>query len=231
MFAQTVVTILSLFIVSVCGYLTINQWKVVQTIITQEDVSDTIKEKVRLCIFKNYNNWAIHKAYDFKKLHKYKCRHIKIEELSLYASCGLWQAIQKYDGVHSFPHFASFYISGELYKGLTKLYPISSVPKKIRVQRKTGEQKQPMQLSIIYYGKDTWLLDNNQIDDTNTYDEYTDIWVKINDIEDPFTKKIFHYKYNFYLDKIRTNKEISLLMCCSEEKVRNTLVKEIEKLL
>ena len=54
MFAQTVVTILSLFIVSVCGYLTINQWKVVQTIITQEDVSDTIKEKVRLCIFKNY---------------------------------------------------------------------------------------------------------------------------------------------------------------------------------
>lgn len=38
-------------------------------------------------------------------------------------------------------------------------------------------------------------------------------------------KKMLHYKYNFYFDKIRSNKEVAKLMCCSEEHVRIKLSK------
>jgi len=41
----------------------------------------------------------------------------------------------------------------------------------------------------------------------------------------PFMKRIFHLKYNFEFDRIRSNKMISELMCCSEEHVRKTLLK------
>lgn len=233
MIAQSFLFLLSLWLVSVYGYLTINQWKVIRSIITQQDISNTIREKVQMCIFKHYNKWAVSKAYDFKKLHKHKCRHIKIEELSVYASCGLWQAIKNYNRSYPFPHFANYYISGELYNGLTKLYPISSIPKKIRIQKKTKGSVSPS--SAIYVGKDAWLLEKNQVEDNtnheNIYQEYKDIWNKINEINDPFTKKVLHYKYNFYFDKIRTNKEISLLMCCSSEKVRRKVLNGMEQIL
>ncbi len=40
-------------------------------------------------------------------------------------------------------------------------------------------------------------------------------------------KKIFYYKFDFKLNKIRSNYRISQLMCCSEEYVRRILKEKI----
>jgi hypothetical protein len=50
-----------------------------------------------------------------------------------------------------------------------------------------------------------------------------EIWNVINNF-DPFTKRVYQLKYDYEFNKIRTNKEIALLMACSEEYVRQKLI-------
>ena len=61
----------------------------------------------------------------------------------------------------------------------------------------------------------------------DTMYKYKLLWDKINKL-DPFTKRCIYLKYNYQFDKIRSNKQISLLMCCSEEHIR-TKFKNINK--
>ena len=61
----------------------------------------------------------------------------------------------------------------------------------------------------------------------DTMYKYKLLWDKINRL-DPFTKRCIYLKYNYQFDKIRSNKQVSLLMCCSEENIR-TKLKNINK--
>jgi hypothetical protein len=54
---------------------------------------------------------------------------------------------------------------------------------------------------------------------------FYEIWNVINDVLDPFSKKIFNYKYDYFFNEINSNKKIGYLMCCSEETVRQNLKK------
>jgi hypothetical protein len=45
------------------------------------------------------------------------------------------------------------------------------------------------------------------------------IWENINNL-DPFSKRIIYLKYDIDFNKVRSNKIISELMCCSEETIR-----------
>jgi hypothetical protein len=81
-----------------------------------------------------------------------------------------------------------------------------------------------------------WLLNglsleryNKEQTQKNNYYDYLEIWNKINKL-DFFTRQMFYYKFDFYFNKIRSNKHISELMCCSEENVRKNLVKTIIKI-
>lgn len=47
-------------------------------------------------------------------------------------------------------------------------------------------------------------------------------WDKINNLNS-FTVKIFSLKYDFEFNKLRSNKNISNLMCCSEEYIRKSI--------
>ena len=53
-----------------------------------------------------------------------------------------------------------------------------------------------------------------------------DIWEKIE--LDPFSKRVFQYKYDISFHKIRSDKYISKLMSCSEETIRMNLKKTRE---
>jgi hypothetical protein len=67
------------------------------------------------------------------------------------------------------------------------------------------------------------------LDNINTIEKYKNLWEKINNV-DLFSKKIIYLKYDYEFNKIRSNKHISELMCCSEENVRKNLVKTIIKI-
>ena len=91
-------------------------------------------------------------------------------------------------------------------------------------------------LNTKFVGKEEWLIDktiDNKIENQlsmEVLDKYTEFWKKINNI-DAFSKRVFEYKYDFLLEKQRTNKHISKLMVCSEEHIRKNLQNTIEKIV
>lgn len=204
------------------------QWKQINTIITHPSTTPLIRNKISQIIYSKYETWAIHKAYVFKREHKYNCRNINIQDLISYSLEGLLKATTKYNGYSSFHKYAEIYVNGQLYVGLTILQPITNIPKYIRKRKEKPNnlQYKKRNTQIIGYN-DYWLFDkliNREENNHEKEEEYflEEFWNQINNntITNVFTRRIFHYKYNYYLDKIRSNKEISIQMNCSEETVR-----------
>jgi len=222
------------------NYLTIFQWRTIQSLIQNPGTTYCMKQKMNNILYNYYEGWAIHKAFQFKKNHSYKLKHISGDELSIYSKKGLWDAIKNYNGKNGFTNYATIYINGELYKGLTQLYPITSIPKSERVVKKTYKGKEwfdyKRKLNTKFVGKEEWLLEkalDNKIENQmskEVLEKYIEFWKKINNIN-AFSKRVFEYKYDFFLEKQRTNKYISELMVCSEEHIRKTLQNTLEKIV
>jgi len=178
-----------------------------------------MREKVNNILFTHYSNYAVSKAIKFKKFHNQKCRHISQEELNICAKLGLITSIKKYNGINQFTKYADIYILSELYKGMTTLYPISKIPKNIRMSKKIGDEEK--EKKTYYLGQNHFVLENR--DDT-IFKKYENIWEIINTSSlNSNTKRAIYYKYNYWFDKIRSNKEVSHLMAFSEEYVRSKL--------
>jgi hypothetical protein len=122
-------------------YLSVTQWKTVQSLITNEKTTSEMRDKINTILYKCYEGYAVSSAHKFKQFHKYKCMNINTFELGLYAKFGLYRACKKYNGSSSFISYVDKYIIGELYKGLTDLYPLSSVTKSDRRMGKYNENK------------------------------------------------------------------------------------------
>ena len=64
----------------------------------------------------------------------------------------------------------------------------------------------------------------NRIANNNAIEKYENLWENINTSSlDSNTKRVIYYKYNYFFDKIRSNKEVSEMMSFSEEYVRTKL--------
>jgi len=207
------------------------------------------RSKINIILFNSYKKWAINQAFTFKMKHKYKCKQIHISELISYSTFGLYKSILKFNGQHSFIRFSTFYVNGELYKGLTNAYSISSISKYERMKSnfkkninktvyKTNyennnlfDNKKPDTLILASFDED-WKFNQhknnpyyNKIENLEkiTYNEkMREIWeiIKKRDI---FTYRTLYLKYDYEFNVIRTNKNISSLMCCSEEYVRKKI--------
>jgi len=222
------------------NYLSVFQWRTIQSLIQNPGTTYVMKQKINNILYNYYEGWAINKAFQFKKQHSYKLKHISGDELSIYSKKGLWDAIKNYNGKNGFTNYATIYINGELYKGLTQLYPITSIPKTERKIKKTFKGKEwfdyKRKLNTKFVGKEEWLIDktiDNKIENQlsmEVLDKYTEFWKKVNNM-DAFSKRVFEYKYDFLLEKQRTNKHISKLMVCSEEHIRKNLQNTIEKIV
>ena len=208
------------------------QWKQINTIISHPKITPILRNKVNQLIYSKYETWAIHKAYVFKKTHRYNSRNINIQDLILYSLEGLYKATTKYNGKSSFHTYAEIYVNGQLYSGLTTLQSITNIPKQIRKQKeKTNYKIYKKKLNTQFVGYDDyWIFDKVNLrekkekDDEDSKEFIQSFWNEINsNSTNAFTRRIFHYKYNYYLDKIRSNKEISIQMSCSEETVRQHL--------
>ena len=63
------------------------------------------------------------------------------------------------------------------------------------------------------------------IDKRELKDKYDLLWQIVNNKIDPFSKMVFTYKYNYYLEELTSNKKIAIKMSCSEETIRKNLIK------
>ena len=197
------------------------------------------RDKSEKILYKCFENWAINKAYEFKKFHKYKCSNIFIEDLIIASKIGLLKSVKKYNGKSSFTNYATIYIKSELLKILTSHFSLSILPKSYRTKSKTNMSnndiimyKQLLNTKIIH-SDDEWQLEkvfynskynDNILNNINNNFKLEEIINTINSSLTPFLKRIFYLKYNIDFKPIRSNRHVAELMCCSEEYIRKSLI-------
>jgi DNA-directed RNA polymerase specialized sigma subunit len=216
-------------------YLSSSQWQSIHSLLKNPKLTSEMRNKINTIIYNHYETYALVKAYEFKTFHKYKCQNIKLDELKLYSKVGLIKAVKKYNGYSYFVNYADKYIMGELYKGLTDLYPLSSIPK---IDRRKGIQHRGSHLmkehptTFIRY-ENYWLFDKYNllngndvchIDKIIESDNTRALLEFIHRSLDPFSKQVFFYKYDTNFNVMRTNKQVADLLCCSEETIRIALI-------
>ena len=204
--------------------------RIIDKLIQNDKLSINTRNKLNKILYLSYEKWAIKKAQEFKKKHYYKCGRIPSDELINYAKFGLYRSILKYNGKHLFIHYSNIYIQGELNRALTDSYSLSILPKSIRITSKKNltetEKENYKKLLTVDMRSNTGYLYNNKqetpLDIYNNYEEYSEIWNEINEL-DPFMKRCIYLKYDYDFKKIRSNKRVAELMCCSEENIRKRL--------
>jgi len=200
------------------------------------------REKINRILFTHYKKYAINKAYEFKKRHHYKCKNIDIHDLILSSQVGLFKAIQKYNGKHSFIHYSEFYIKGELLKILSRQFASSGITVSLRMKNKNkltaaelAEYKEQMRLfyqksfcslytlkADDFYDKAENSSDNEMLSAIIEREKLAEKWAEIGK-RDSFSKRVAYLAYDFELNKVRTNKQVSELMMCSQETIRKKL--------
>ncbi len=226
-----------------CFHLNPTQIQTINHLIQKNKLTRDQREQINIILYNSYKKYAIKKTYEFKKIHSYKCQDIDTDELLFSSYIGLYKGIRKYNGQIPLHKHSDIYIKSELLKTITEKFNLSPIPKSVRKQGKVNlttieknTYKQNLEPKLVSYDN-YWQFDkiykNNIMrpvyDDILEKEYYTNIWQIINNLE-PYDRKIFHYKYDFYLNKLRSNKSISEALYCSEEAIRKRLIK-ISKIL
>ena len=210
-------------------YLTPNKWSHINNfLVNKNKYTEEEINKVYKIIYINYEKWAFYNSYKFKKFHFYKCKEITQQELNLYASIGLHKAIQNFKPIKhvSFSKYAAKYIIGELYNGITILQPLNQITKRERKKSIYKRKNNTKMYSLLMSDKENYIIEtassnNNEIYNINIHNKCLHLWEEIFLMDIPLlTKNIIKLKYSFDFEKIRSNKQISILLCCSEENIR-----------
>jgi hypothetical protein len=206
------------------------QIQLINNLLQKPQLEPEQREKIHLLLYKAYEKMAIKRAFDFKALHKRKCKTMKNEELILSSKIGLFKAIQKYNGKYDFFNYSTIYINSELLKLLTDHYALSSLPKSYRIKGKGKEDEKKDYSHLLHV---TFSIQYEQWQVDSIFKSNEDIVSKINNKYEKETaysllvdndKRFFYLKYYFHEGKILSNKHVSTLMCCSEETVRKKCV-------
>lgn len=214
-------------IISAFKMLTRSKWNILDNYIRSHDTTDSMRNKINYILFKRHIPFVHSMVNEFRNLHKHKCKNMKYD-LILYGYKGLFEGIIKYDAKCLFTVFVGYYIKWSMYKCLTDNHVISTIPKHER-RRSISNRKYVYHEEKRYLSGYDYLKSTNDVCYIHNYHEYEYMWKKIH-LLDPFIIRIFHYKFDFYFNKIRTNIEIAELMCCSEEYVRKNIKRYILKL-
>jgi DNA-directed RNA polymerase specialized sigma subunit len=212
----------------------------IKNLIKQKKINSIQRDQINSILYAYYEKWAIKQALEFKNLHYFKCKDLNKEDLILSSKFGLFKAIRKYNGSSSFIYFSNIYVKSELLKTLSTHFSFSIIPKKYRISNKNNftkneliEYKNKLYPKLISYSE-YWKFDkfynndyfneNKHLNDFVSFEKNKNLWEKINNL-DAFSMRTFHLKFDCDFNVMKSNKEISLLMCCSEETIRKNLLK------
>jgi hypothetical protein len=199
------------------------------------------REQLNKVLYRCYEKYAVVKAYEFKRMHFYKCKNIDTQELLLSSKVGLYKAIQRYNANYSFVHFSEMYIKSELLKTLTYAFSLSAVPKSVRMKSKksfTKKYNHFLNPQLVHsFEMDCFSrvdcfpsrFSNHFHEEKEDFEKYREIWYKIDHEMKPFVKRILFLKFDYSFQPIRSNKVISQLMCVSEEMVRKCVARFLDE--
>jgi len=179
---------------------------------------------VQNLLYRSHEKWSVKKAKEFKQFHKYKCGDISLDELILSGKMGLFKSSRKYDGRTGFTRFAEIYVKSELIRTMTtRLSFTSGISRTARMARKNPTNVTRVLKQIDDLVETLQAVDRRPLLRIQAEEYYANIWAKINQFDDAFTKRVFWLKYTHEFKTQRSNREVAELMCCSEEFVRLTL--------
>jgi RNA polymerase sigma factor (sigma-70 family) len=209
------------------SYLTNYQWSLINKIIINKNTPLEIKNKVNEIIFNNYKDKVSYESHLFRKKNFKHLRKIQLDEIKQYGYLGLFKAIKNYNGYSNFYSYAKIYIHSELLRSISELSNTNLEPHKYKSQNILKNN-----FTKINYGNDEWLME--KFAKKNTYNKINNLQIyeiheTILNLE-PFTKKIFYYRFGYNLDEYNKINKICELMCCSDETVRLELNKCIQLL-
>jgi len=199
-----------------------NQWKILQSYIVSVDTTESMRQKIHYILFERHIPLVYGITNAFRNEHYRKSKNIGKDDMISYACKGLYDAVKKYNGRSSFVYYAKIYINGELYNCLTINNPITIMSKQQRRQKVENTQSEYFEIrKNIYLDKRDYLPSVKQLPNVIVY-SYMETWNKINSFP-PFVKRCFHLKFDFYFNKVRSNRHVAELMCCKEEWVRRNI--------
>ena len=210
-----------LFSVASYKMITPSQWDFLHHYLKSPSTTPSMKNKANLILFHRHLPLVHKMVYDFRAYHKRKSMNIMNDDLLFYGYKGLYDSVRKYNPEYNFVQFAKIYIQGALYKGISVHNPISKQSMKERRKRVVFKDAAIYELRRNYYLRHKDFIASPKPIYEDDY-LYAQIWNKINDFK-PFAKRLFYLKFDFYLNKIRSNKEVALLMDCSEEWARRNI--------
>lgn len=222
-------------IVSALNYLTSNQWSHIKYILKHPQRTDYMVNTIHQVLYQHYRYKAYNIAYEFKMRYSILCSHISTTELNQYAAKGLLMAIKNYNPEYPFANHMLLYVNSQLYMGLSKLQPLTIIPRHLRLSKKWKNENKFLYKRLTntkLVGNDDYLYDlieqtkknkMNHLENSSKSQMLIEIWSIVNSLDIEY-QQIMKYKYNFYLEKQRTNTHVAELMCCSDETIRKKLL-------
>lgn len=228
------------------SYLTNSHFTAINNIIRHHDTTTKLREDVNQLLYSHFQYWSRKRAFQFKQFHNYKCRHIPLNELTIYSYIGLMEGIGNYRGIpldkinnktiHSayFIHYINFHVTGYLYKGMTELQPIGlHYPKGVKIKKRLDFKKQNC-IELAYDRE--WIFDKvrgnvyfNSVESVDDMYNYESILGKIERMT-PINKRIIRYmcgdlhRKSVGETRIKTKREVARFMGLSEETIRTRLL-------
>jgi hypothetical protein len=192
-------------------------------------------DTIHQVLYQHYRYKAYDTAYEFKMKYSKLCSHISTTEMKQYASKGLLLAIKNYNPKYPFSNHMSLYVNSQLYIGLSNLQPLTTIPKNLRLSKKWKNDNRILYKKLTntkLVGNDDYLYNiiqdkneskANNLENISNYQMLVEIWSIVNSLDIEY-QNIMKYKYNFHLEKLRSNSHVAQLMCCSDETIRKKLL-------
>lgn len=180
-------------------HLTRQQMYSIRGILMHPGATEFHKTQIQNVLYVAYEKWAIKQAVIFKGFHSYKCRDIAVNELVLAGKWGLFKSTARYNGRSTFISYAEIYVHSELLRFMNSRLK----GKKIGVAEDVNE------------------LESNSDPLDALIPTRLDYLKGLN--VDSKTRRMFALKFDEENQRIRSNKHVGELMCCSEETVRTAL--------
>lgn len=202
-------------------FLTNNQFKLIN-----QGLFTEYGQQYREILFLHSQVFAYSMHFKFCKNSKYVQRmtYKEKEDLLYYGYCGLWKASLNYNGRNNFYKYASYYIDGEMKRGVSDNLSSCLLPHRYRVNKIYMNNNEMSKYFVTYFSqiaRDYGNNLNNELDDRSYL--FNDINF-IHDIVYNLSNKdrlYFTLRYDIFTCKIvRSYKAVSELMYVSEETAR-----------
>lgn len=205
----------------VCAYIHANQWNMINNMLKK----NSYRKPIENILYNNHHYWCRKYTKDFIKKYNFIINKNQFQDLHCYASIGLLKSIRNYKGSGNFYIYSSIYMTGELFKGITQVYPIKLLPHHLRVNKKWKQSNPEIFLKNMrntkYIGKDEYILEYCKIN--NSYNLPNEIRKIITDLPSQDIR-LFYSRYNVHDLSVKKNiRYLSQLFACSEKTINQRL--------